>query len=347
MPRTSLEASVASTKPQASSARHSTWMRPGISNQQMQRTVFQSTGQKGTPPGTGGSGPTAQRQPAPTAKQGADPQFSIEGQPSVERNATQRDFNGMNFAEMEFGSFSLGASVRVHASSPAQVKDWDIGIVQMISGAVDTNCYRHPSQKGHAVDYYGKPAAHPVIVNRMELRPGAFFPDKDPTFADIFVSRQSMRNLEDSSHGSGDFTVTVRAEDHPGFAAPLGAGAITNKSEDADAYIERHLHHGFFYSYVVAHNRATGNLTPLYTANWWVSGDFELFKPDRTLPVTLGKHSLTFEILGHHPFGKSDFWPVTTGTPMNIWGKDHREISDADKCPSHSQEIIRAGGGHD
>lgn len=346
MDRTSRESSASSPGPQASSARHSTWMRPGISNQQMQRTLFQTPDQKGAPPGTGSTNSTVQGQPVPASKQSGAPQFSIEGQPSVERNAIQRDLNSKYGAAMEFGDFSINAAVRVHASSPTQLKDWDVGVVQMISGAVDTNCYRHNTVNGRPVDYYGHPAAHPVIVNRMQLRPGAFFPDKDPSFSDIFTGRQSMRNLEDSSKGRNEFTVGVSSHDHPGFVAPKGAGAITNKVEDADAFIERHLHHGFFYTYVVAHNRATDALVPLYTANWWISADFELMNPDRTLPVTLGKHSSTFEIISHHPFKKSDFWPITAGIPINVWGKDHREISEADKCPSHSQEIIRAGGGH-
>lgn len=72
MPRTSLETSVASTKPQASSARHSTWMRPGISNQQMQKVFAQVTNQGGTSSGSGG-GPVLQRQPAPQQQQPQSP----------------------------------------------------------------------------------------------------------------------------------------------------------------------------------------------------------------------------------------------------------------------------------
>src|SRR5205807_2013514 len=100
------------------------------------------------------------------------------------------------------------------------------------------------SVNGHPVDFYGHPAAHAVIVDRLESRPGAFHPDKQPGFPDIFVGAASMRNLGDASQGRSDFAITLAAEDHPGFAARAGAATATHKMEDADAIIERHLHHG-------------------------------------------------------------------------------------------------------
>jgi hypothetical protein len=68
MDRTSRESSASSPGPQASSARHSTWARPGISNQQMQKVIAQVTNQGGASAGSGG-GPVLQRQPAPQQKQ--------------------------------------------------------------------------------------------------------------------------------------------------------------------------------------------------------------------------------------------------------------------------------------
>jgi hypothetical protein len=323
-------------------------MHPSASNQQMQRWYFQSPGQQKTPPVTGGSSPTSQSQPAQSSQQGATPQLSINGQPSAEARETKLDLNGQNQAGLEFGQFDFSASVRVQASNPTQLKDWDVGVVQMVSGAVDTNCYRHHSEKGKPVDSFGKPVPHPVIVNRLKLRAGAFFPDRDPSFSDIFYDRKSMINLGDASQGHTDFKVGLHSHDAPGFEAALGAGApsVTNKNENWDAFIERHLHHGFFYTYVVARNKATGQIMPLYTVNWWVSGDLELFKPDRSLPVTLGRNNITFAILNHHPFRNPDFWPVTTGDPMNRWERNNRENEEADSCPTQGQEIIRAGGGH-
>jgi len=243
---------------------------------------------------------------------------------------------------MEFGAFHLNAAVHVVAPAGSALKDWYVGIVQMVSGAVDTNCYRRKSASGHPVDFYGHPAAHAVIVDRLDRRPGAFFPDKLPGYTDIFVSAGSMRNVGESSHGKNDFVVSVAADDHPGFVTGAGAGSRTHNIEDADAIIERHLHHGFFYTYVVARPR-TGPLLPLYMARWWISGDYELFIPDKSLPINLGKHSSTFKLIDHHRFRPGDFQPVTSGTNMGEWGKDHRATSETDKCPSHSEEIIRAG----
>lgn len=276
-------------------------------------------------------------------QQFAPPTFTIEGKPEVERNAILRDFNGPNDAAMEFGGFRMQASVRVQAAAGTQLKDWDIGIVQMISGAVDTNCYRRKSVDGHPVDFYNHLAAHPAIVSRLERRPGAFFPDKEPGFPDIFVGAASMRNVGESANGRNDFVVTVAAEDHPGFAAGAGAASATQKQEDGDAIIARHLHHGFFYTYVVARPRTGGPLLPLYMARWWISGDYELFIPDRHMPINVGRHSSTFEIIDHHPFRTADFQPVTTGVNMGEWGRNRRITSEADTCPTHSQEIVRAG----
>jgi len=157
------------------------------------------------------------------------------------------------------------------------------------------------------------------------------------------VSRSSMRNLGDSSGAKNDFVVTVAAEDHPGFAAGAGAGSVTHKTEDADAMITRHLHHGFFYTYVVARNKTGGPLVPLYIAQWWISGDYELFIPDRSIGVNLGKHNPTFKLISHHPFRSGDFQPVTDGMNMGEWGRTHRTASEEDACPTHSHEIIGAG----
>src|SRR6478672_4043206 len=72
MDRTSRESSASGPWPQASSARRSTWMRPGISNQQMQRVLAQVVNQGGGSAGSGG-GPVLQRQPAPPQQQPQSP----------------------------------------------------------------------------------------------------------------------------------------------------------------------------------------------------------------------------------------------------------------------------------
>ena len=71
MDRTSRESSAFSPGPQASTARHSAWMRTGVSNQQMQKVFAQVTNQGGTSAGSGG--PVLQRQPAPPQKQPQPP----------------------------------------------------------------------------------------------------------------------------------------------------------------------------------------------------------------------------------------------------------------------------------
>ena len=71
MDRTSRESSASNPAPQASSARRSTWMRPGVSNQQIQKVLAQVTNQGGSS-GSGG-GPILQRQPAPPQQQPQSP----------------------------------------------------------------------------------------------------------------------------------------------------------------------------------------------------------------------------------------------------------------------------------
>ena len=213
----------------------------------------------------------------------------------------------------------------------------------MVSGTVDTSCFLRKSASGHPVDFYGKPAPHPVIVNRLQPRSGAFFPDKSLHFPDIFVDGTSMQNLSVASQGRSDFSIKVGSKDYPGLSLAIGAAFYSHDMKDADALLDRHLHHGFFYTYVVARNRATSALIPLYTARWWASADYSFFYPDKTLPVNHVKHDFTFNLIDHHRFTRSDFFPVTTGIPINEWGKEHRDISEADRCPTHSQEIIRFG----
>jgi hypothetical protein len=122
-----------------SSARSSSWQSPpGPSHQGRQRLLKLD--------GVGGPSGTF-RQPVQTPVQmSAAPTFSIEGTPAVERIAILRDFNGHNDTVREFGGFRMQASVRVRAAAGSPLKDWDVGIVQMVSGAVDTNCYRRRSR---------------------------------------------------------------------------------------------------------------------------------------------------------------------------------------------------------
>jgi len=72
MDRTSQESSASNPGPQASSARRSTWMRPGASNQRMQRVLSQVVNQGGGSAGSG-AGPGLQRQPAPPPQQPQSP----------------------------------------------------------------------------------------------------------------------------------------------------------------------------------------------------------------------------------------------------------------------------------
>ncbi len=125
------------------------------------------------------------------------------------------------------------------------------------------------------------------------MPPGPFHPDRDPA-SPVFYDAMSMLNLAGVHNGRPDFTVGLHTEDHPGVIAWGAASAHTLDLHDQDVQLNRHLHHGFFYTYLAAHQKSTDRTIPLYIVQWWVGLDYGYFVPGQGVPITSVNRRLFF-----------------------------------------------------
>jgi hypothetical protein len=228
--------------------------------------------------------------------------FSVVGQPRAERLWMGRDDSDANAARFVFGKFSLKATLRVQPPSQGTLGDWQAGIVQMVSGPIDTNCYQRHGDTNH------------VFVDQPGMVPRQFYPDRDPVSA-LFVHAGTSRDL--AWHRAGD-QFELESNDHPGFRAPAFASQITGDvGQHGDVHLKRHLHRGFFYTYLVAHHKSTGALHPVYMVQWFLGVTYEFVWPGQGIQLTPDLKLRRFEIISEGLFRDSDFRPVTDGPPMN------------------------------
>jgi hypothetical protein len=251
--------------------------------------------------------------------------------------ATQdgREVNSPNQVSLFLGDFAIDAQVRVQAPGSSSLADWDVGIVQMMSGAVDAGCYRRLRPRP------GDPPDQRVFVEKMHAPTQMFHPDRDPASA-VFVDSASMANLGAAAGGRASFDVRLRTEDHPSYRGRWGfASAYTNSLGDTDVELFRVMHRGFFYTYVVGRQQSTGLLVPLYVARWWLASEYGYFSPGNGIDFTAtNRGSLTFRLIDHHPFSSADFFPNTSGETMQQLSL-RREQSWRASCPG----FVELGGG--
>jgi hypothetical protein len=205
------------------------------------------------------------------------------------------------------------------------LSDWEIGTTQMLSGAVDANCYRFSP--------FDQRSPFPplwTVLEHMHPPTQMFHPDGQPPMVDLGIGRMPGTS----------FDVKVRTADHPGYETSAFASAHLHERVD-DFRLARHRHRGFFYTYVVARQKSTAQIIPLYTARWWLASDFEHFQPDRKMPFEIGStKSLTFAVIHHHPFTRRDFFPVVAGETMQQLSK-RRQTEWRTDCPG----FVELGGG--
>ena len=280
----------------------------------------------------GASGPSVlYRQPVP-ATTPIDPKFSIVGAPDVTAVPSGQEINSHSQVAVNAGTFTLDARVEVDAPNTATLKDWEVGTLQMTSGTVDASCYQRPGGANKA-------PGQPVFVERMHPPTQMFHPDRDPS-SPVFTDARGTIDLG-AFQGGSPFVVRPHVEDHPGWNTWAFASAHTQKSEDTDVEIVRHRHRGFFYTYVVARQKTTGRLIPLYLARWWMGADFGYIHPDRTLGFqAVQKDSLTFRLIKAGLFSARDFFPVVTGvTTQKLSAQRLKEWRT--ECPG----FVELGGG--
>ncbi len=271
------------------------------------------------------------RQPVgtPTA-----PKFSIVGTPDITATPDGQEVNSYGRVATFLGAFVMDARVQVDAPDIAAFSDWELGVVQMMSGGVDANCYRRPAARGKARDAE-------IFVERMHPPTQMFHPDRDPA-SPVFVDQLRRIDLGASHGGRKSFQVKLHAEDHPGYDASAFASAHTGRMTDTDVEIFRHRHRGFFYTYVVARQKSTGRLIPLHTAYWWLGADFGYIHPARELGFqATEKNSLTFRLIKSHAFSAGDFFPVVAGDTVQQLSTRRLQERRLGECPG----FVELGGG--
>ncbi len=95
-----------------------------------------------------------------------------------------QDHSDENNVRITLGEFSLSVSLRVELPPQGtQLNEWEVGIVQMVSGPVDCNCYKRPAEHDR------------VFVERLVRPPGAFYPDRDPNRQTVWLRRPTIGPL--------------------------------------------------------------------------------------------------------------------------------------------------------
>lgn len=282
----------------------------------------------------GGHGRQLQRwqsgaqQEAPAVVQRRPP-VTIEGEPEATATPSGEESNSPNMVHLSLGRFSMSAILRAQAPQVSDFDGWEVGVIQMMSGPIATSCYRRPASAGQR--------SSRIFVDREETRSGPFYPDRDPGSA-VFFSDTAVADLGQLNGGRLNFQFTLRAADHLisnifGFAS-----AVTRDENDRDVELFRHRRAGNFYTYVVARERSSGPLFPLYTITWWMGADYTFFTPGAGIDfVSRAESPLFFRLIHKHLFVSSDFFPVTTGTPMNDWSREHQRQYWGAECPGFIQ----------
>jgi len=272
------------------------------------------------------------RDPVPTQ---TDPTFSIVGTPTATAAPDGTEVNSPNQVTLLLGDFVINARVQVQTLNAAILSDWEVGIVQMMSGAVDASCYQRPAVGG-------RPRDPRVFVEHMHAPTQMFHPDRDPA-SPVFYDSGSMIDLGASHGGRNSFSVPLHAEDHPIYRGVWGfASAHTHDTADTDVELTRHRHRGFFYTYVVARQKSTSLMTPLHTVRWWLASDYGYFSPGTGIDFTAtNRASLTFRLIESHAFSPSDFFPVVTGETMQQLSGRREQGWTAGECPG----FVELGGG--
>jgi Domain of unknown function (DUF4157) len=265
-----------------------------------------------------------------------DPTFTIAGTPNVTATPDGTEVNTPNQVNLFLGSFVMNARVQVQASVPTTLNDWEVGVVQMVSGAVDATCYQRPALRT------GRTSSLRTFVERMTTQSQMFHPDRSPA-STVFYDPGSMADLATYSSGTGSFVVSLHAEDHPGYRSVRGAAsAHTHDLGDTDVELKHHRHLGFFYTYIVARQKSTERLIPLYTMRWWAASDYGYFSPGTGIDFTAtNRSSLQFHLISSNVFSHSDFFPIVRGPTMGERSRLRSQEWRDGECPG----FVELGGG--
>jgi len=234
-----------------------------------------------------------------------------------------------NVVRISFVRFSLRAEMQVQAPQGTSLSDWEVGTLQMVtSGAIDSNCYRNLDNPGAQ-----------VIINALALPPGAYFSDRNWD-SQIFTELRRVVQLGQYTAGQ---RFQIQMEDNPNMTASSAASIYTHDERDGRALLARHIHNGYFHSYIAARQISTGQITPLYTVEWFFTALYNFVSPGSGLPMTPYLERNMYRIVRRGPYtNPPDPVPVVTPTPFNIIARDSRRTFRQTSCPELIGSMIHS-----
>jgi outer membrane protein OmpA-like peptidoglycan-associated protein len=240
------------------------------------------------------------------------PTFSIVGNPVVTAvvnpsNASVIDTFQVNQA---MGDFDLAAVVSMQAPQASDFDDWQIGAVQTAVTPAHQRCFKFPAG-------VTPPPAHQhpneVFVAHLQGLPGPLIPDRDDSDP-IFMSVKFKDDLATLHHGRTSFTFGVKAHDTPSLGGRNGLFNITNDPLDGQSLVFREHKFLFALTHVIARQKSSGRVIPLYTAEWFTFWDIA-YDPSAGTGIPPVEHVLDrrFQRISDHRFGPTDQAPIVGG----------------------------------
>jgi len=258
-----------------------------------------------------------------------DPTFSIVGKPKVSAQKSQNPPSLSTFeVSQSMGDFDLSAQVGMQATQPSDFDDWNIGAMQTVAAPAHQTCFRFPP--GVAPPPTHK---HPteVFVGHIKQLPGLLLSDRDDSDPN-FMSVHFKDDLAFLHHGRTSFTFPVTAHDTPRIGAKNGLFNITQDPDDSRSLLFQQHKFGFFLTYVVARQKSTSRVIPLYVAEWFAFIDIAYDpSPGTGIPPTDHIQSHDFQLITDHVFSSADVPPVASGP--SVRSLDVQEGNFQASCP--------------
>ncbi len=240
-----------------------------------------------------------------------DPTFSIVGKPKVSAQKSQNPplLSTLQVSQA-IGDFDLSAQVGMQAAQPSDFDDWNIGAMQTVAAPAHQTCFRFP--QGVAPPPTHK---HPteVFVGHIKQLPGLLLSDRDDSDPN-FMSVSFKDDLASLHHGRTSFTFPVTAHDTPRIGAKNALFNITQDPDDSRSLLFRQHKFGFFLTYVVARQKSTSRVIPLYVAEWFAFIDIAYDpSPGTGIPPTDHIRAHDCQPITDHLFSTADVPPVASG----------------------------------
>jgi len=225
--------------------------------------------------------------------------------------------------------FNLEVTVHVQTPQQTTLSDWDAGLVQMVtSGIRDLNCYGHSTNR-----------SAPVIIDQLHLPPGTFFPDRNPA-SRLYVEATFPHCVDLAAYRPGQ-DISLRVSDNVGMSARVGATAVTHDASDNGHMLTGHVHYGYFYTYLVAREKSTGRMTPLYAVEWLFGARYRFINPGQGIPFTPVREEELHRIARHGPYDPRQYpFPVVAGDPIALVQRNRRQVVRQASCPTLS-DVVR------